>query len=534
MSHARVNILRTAAAALAGLAALSRPLAGQCPDGTQPPCRTPAVATPRAAAAPPPQLSIAVLPFANRSPDTTDAYLAEGMTEEIANRLAQLGRLQVKARTLVAAQWRRTPDPFDAARRLNVAWFVHGNVRHAGAQLLVNVELVRATTGEEAWAARFPRSAGDVFAVQAEVAESVAVVVGGRLSPGERAAIARRPTRNNEAYRLLLLGQSLLKRRTTQEAERALEAFTQAVRLDSGFAPGWAGIGQVRSVQASWSWSTMSSDSLRILAHLASQRALALDSASVDAWTVECATLTEEGELWRAHRSCARALHLDSLNAEVWHQYGDLYGSEVGLGEVARAEQMYRRSVALDPDFGNVWRHLAVAVAHAGRLAEGEALLDTSVSLGPPLPARCERAYVRYLRGNAPAALADLPPEGPCENWSNPGLPVREIVAIARGDTAPARAVLAQLRAQADSRRSIHGILARLSVALGLREDALSALERHRVLVDPREPRCTPTTTCSVSLATWRLLQDPIFAPLRGEPRFIRLLEQTQPRVPWR
>lgn len=127
----------------------------QAPDGTPPPCRGAAVAA--RPAAPPPPLSIVVLPFESRSPDTADSYLAEGMTEEVANRLTRVTRLQVKARGLVGMQWRRTPEPFAAARALGVAWFVHGNVRHVRGQLLVNMELVRATTGEEAWASRFPR-----------------------------------------------------------------------------------------------------------------------------------------------------------------------------------------------------------------------------------------------------------------------------------------------------------------------------------------------------------------------------------------
>jgi TolB-like protein len=127
--------------------------AQQCPDGTPPPCAQPAVAAPRPAA-PPAPLRITVLPFSSRSPDTSQAYLAEGMTDEIANQLTRVARLQVKTRSLVAAQWRRTPDPSEAARRLTVAWFVHGSVRQAGPQLLVSVQLVRATTGEESWVQR--------------------------------------------------------------------------------------------------------------------------------------------------------------------------------------------------------------------------------------------------------------------------------------------------------------------------------------------------------------------------------------------
>jgi hypothetical protein len=66
-----------------------------------------------------------------------------------------------------------------------------------------------------------------------------------------------------------------------------------------------------------------------------------------------------------------------------------------------------------------------------------------------------------------------------------------------------------------------------------MRAEALTALERYRAIPNPREPKCTPTTTCSVSLETWRLLHDPILAPLRSEPRFVRLLEETRPQVPW-
>ncbi len=129
-------------------------LGAQCPDGTPPPCRSASAV--RAPAAPPNPLSIAVLPFENRSPDTADVYLADGVTEEVANRLTQLGKLQVKARGLVAAQMHRTPYAFDAARRLGFAWFVHGNVRHVSGQLLVNVELVRATTAKRRGPPAFP------------------------------------------------------------------------------------------------------------------------------------------------------------------------------------------------------------------------------------------------------------------------------------------------------------------------------------------------------------------------------------------
>jgi len=512
--------------------ALARPLLAQCPDGTPPPCRSPAAA--RATSAPPPApTSVAVLPLQNRSPDSADAYLAEGLTEEVGNRLTQLGRLQVKARGLVEAQWRRTPDPFDAARRLNVAWFVHGNVRHAGAQLLVNVELVRTTTGEEVWASRFARRDADVFAVQAEVAESVAVVVGGRLSPVERATIARRPTRDNEAFRLHLYGNTLVKRRTPEDVQAAIDAYTQAVERDSGFAAAWAALGAARAIYYSWGWNTaVPRESLLVLARVAAQRAVALDSTLAEAWTADAVVAIWERDFGRAQSSCGRSLRLDSLSADAYHVCAGLYSAEYGLVDGSRAEPLFRHALALDPDLRNTWRLLARTKTADGRLAEAEALLDTALAIAPWAPGFDDRANIRFLRGNGAGSLADLAESE--RLGGGPDSLARALYATALGDSAAARALLARIRATADSVPPLNLAVARLSAALGMRAQALTALERYRAVPNPSETRCTPTTTCSVSLDTWRLLHDPIFAPLHREPRFVRLMEETRPRVPWR
>jgi TolB-like protein len=506
---------------------LARPLPAQCPDGTPTPCR------PVTVAVRPAPTSVAVLPLENRSPDVSDAYLAEGLTEEVGNHLTQLGRLQVKARGMVDAQFRRTPDPFDAARRLNVAWFVHGNVRHAGGQLLVNVELVRSATGEEVWATRFARRDTDVFAVQAEVAESVAVVVGGRLSPVERASLERRPTRDNEAYRLYVYGNALVKRRTPEDVRLALAAYLEAVRRDSGFAAAWARICDARVIQYSWGWHEgVPGDSLLVLARIASRRALELESSTAVVWNAMGDAAWVSGDLWTAHEGCEKALRLDSLQAEIWHQCGLIYSSNAfGLLEFERAEPFFRHAIALDPDFRNSWRHLAELRTAEGRLAEAEALYDTALAIAPWQPAFQERAYVRFLRGNGAGALADLDESDRMNGVAD--VNARAVYALAFGDSSGARRLAVELRAR-NRAEADDASLARLSAALGLRDDALAALQRYRETPDPREPLCGPVTPCSPSLRTWRLLHDPVFVNLRADPRFVALLNETKPRVPWR
>jgi TolB-like protein/Flp pilus assembly protein TadD len=486
--------------------------------------------------APPSPLSIAVLPFESRSPDSADAYLADGMTEEVANRLTRVARLQVKARGLVGMQWRRTPEPFAAARALSVAWFVHGNVRHIGGQLLVNVELVRATTGEEAWATRFPRRDADVFAVQAEIAESVAVVVGGHLTPGERATITRRPTLNNEAYRLYLFGNNLIGRRTEREVALAVDGYERAVVLDPTFAAAWARIGIARSIQASWGWAApLTSDSLRALSRASARRALSLDSTSADAWLALGSNEADAANLAAAHEAFERAIRLDSLNPETFHLYasnmysGDCSGACLDLERAA--VPLLRRALALDPTLRNTWRHLAVVERDAGRLADAEAHLDTALALGSWPPASGDRGYLRYLRGNMAGAMADFEAgRGAPQNRSY--LPA--LVQAVSGDSAPARRILDTLRAARVPDAGNVGLRAIMATALGLRDEALGALEHLRTMPSPGgEARCSATILCTPSIITWQTIQDQIFAPLRGEPRFQRLWDETRPRVPW-
>jgi len=513
--------------------------AQQCPDGTPPPCTRPAVSAPRPAV-PPAPLSIAVLPFSNRSPDTSQAYLAEGMTDEIANQLTRVARLSVKARSLVAAQWRRTPEPFDAARRLNVAWFVHGSVRQAGPQLVVSVQLVRATTGEESWARRFPRRADDVFAVQAEVAESVAVQVGGRLNQQDRVALARRPTRSDEAYRLYLRGNALMKRGTEGEVAQALAAYREAVRLDPRFADAWARAGYAMAVQWFWGWRTATSrDSLLALARAAAQRAFDFDSLGADASMALALTKVAAREFAAARASFERAVRLDSLNAEALLSFGRMYGVR-GLNDFGRAEPLLRRAIAIDPDSRPAWRTLGVVLSAQGRFAEAEAVLDTTLSLGPWQEAFSNRADVRYLRGDGAGALADLAESermpGRLDLFSDaeterlfkaledlrPHLVLRNarltsaLYRVALGDSTGARAVLDSLLAERDTSQTARQRTAIFAMAVGRRAEVLATVE-----------------SLLAGLGTWAFLNLPYFIPLRSDPRFSRAMEASRPQVPW-
>jgi len=535
-SRVRLGLVLTSALYLAVVNPVTV-IAQQCPDGSPPPCRAPAVRAP----APAPN-SIAVLPFANRSPDSADTFLAEALPEQIQGRLVRVSGLQPKSQTAVTAQWRRTPDPIQAARMLRTAWLVTGTVRRSGRSLTVAAELVRASSGDGAWSATFRRDDDDLAAIEEQVAESVAVAIVGRLLPAQASALRRMPTRNTEAYRLYLYGRTLTARRTPGEIDAAVRAFTRAVALDPGFAAAWGRLGYARSLQLDWGNAEgPSDDSLRMLCRTAWSRALQLDSSAVEAWLARGSWADATGDEAQARDALERALDLDSANAEIYHLLGFMHGVDrLDLPRVAMP--LFARAVALDPDLRNSWRHLALARAHDGRLAEAEEALDTALTRGAwPLGSN-ERALIRFARHNVAGALTDLADwergerSMPRSGLTWRGLGVEEWRALFRlgvGDSSGARAILASL--ETPERRTAperEVSLALVYTLLGLRDSALAALERIRAAPPAQQPTCGPSP-CSVHLDLWGLLHEPIFAPLRGDPRFERLWAETRPRVPW-
>lgn len=535
---------RTLFLGVLGVVASSRLAIAQCPDGTPPPCRGQVARAPAPAAN-----SIAVLPFLNRSPDSADAFLAEALPEQIQGRLARVGGLQPKSQTAVRAQWRRTPDPMQAARVLRTAWLVTGTLRRSGRSLTVSAELVRASSGDGAWSATFRRTDDDLAAIEEQVAESVAVAIVGRLVPAQASALRHTPTRNTEAYRLYLFGRSLMARRTPGEVAAAVRAFSQAVALDPAFAAAWGQLGYARVLQLDWgNEETLSDDSLRTLSRAAWSRALRLDSSAAEAWLARGSWAARMDDFAQARAALERAIGLDSANVEACHMLGYLYSVDhLDLPRVALP--LFARTVALDPDFRNGWRHLALSLAHEGRLVEAEAALDSALTRGPWPLASSERAFIRLARSDVIGAMADLadweraesamprkPPSALGLDRATGHYTVsqwRSLFAVAAGDSSGARAIQASLASPEGT--AVPGHAARLALVdflLGMRDSALNALERMLGEASSVRPTCGPAR-CSRQLDLWRFLNNPLYLPLRGDARFQRLWGETRPRVPW-
>jgi eukaryotic-like serine/threonine-protein kinase len=185
--------------------------------------------------------SIAVLPFANVSPDPDDEYFSDGLAEEIINALAQIPDLKVIARTSAFAFKGQNTDVRKIAEALGVSTILEGSVRRVGSRIRVTAQLITASDGTHQWSQRYDREIADVFAIQDEIAQAIARSLEVKL--GTRAAGHRKHKPNLAAYEAFLRGRHHLFKFTPESWERAKERFEEAVKLDPEYAQPHANLG---------------------------------------------------------------------------------------------------------------------------------------------------------------------------------------------------------------------------------------------------------------------------------------------------
>src|SRR5438034_1919318 len=172
-----------------------------------------------------PVKSIAVLPFENLSGNPENAYFTDGIQEEILMRLAKIADLKVISRTSTV-RYKRSPDNLrEIATQLGVANVLEGSVQRTADRVHVNVELIKAPSDTHLWAEAYDRKLTDIFAVESEIAKTIADTLQAKLTGSERNAIAAQPTQNTEAYQLYLKGRSFWNKRTGQNLNKAADYF---------------------------------------------------------------------------------------------------------------------------------------------------------------------------------------------------------------------------------------------------------------------------------------------------------------------
>src|SRR2546425_629813 len=182
-----------------------------------------------------PEKSIAVLPFENRSEEKGNAYFAEGIQDEILTRISKIADLKVISRTSTQ-HYKSAPENLpEIARQLGVAHILEGSVQKSGDAVRVNVQLIKAANDSHLWADTFDRKLNDIFAVESEIAKTIAETLQAKLSGSEKTAIAKVPTADQEAYELYLKGRFFWNKRTGADLRKAIEYFEQAITKDPNY-----------------------------------------------------------------------------------------------------------------------------------------------------------------------------------------------------------------------------------------------------------------------------------------------------------
>src|SRR5271166_2725097 len=186
--------------------------------------------------------AIAVLPLANLSHDPEQEYFADGMTEQLITDLAQIGALRVISRTS-AMRYKGSDKPLpEIARELNVDGFVEGSVMRAGDRVRITAQLIHAATDQHIWAKSYDRDVSDVLALQSEVARAIADEVQAKLTPQERARLARARPVNPAAHEAYLKGRYSWARTTEESVRKSIEYFSEAIAKDERYALAYAGL----------------------------------------------------------------------------------------------------------------------------------------------------------------------------------------------------------------------------------------------------------------------------------------------------
>jgi TolB-like protein/Tfp pilus assembly protein PilF len=347
--------------------------------------------------------SIAVLPFANMSPDPENAYFSDGLAEEIINALTRLSRLRVIARTS-AFRFRGEHDLRKVGAALGVSTVLEGSVRKAGDRLRITAQLVDVAGASHLWSERFDRDLTDVFAIQEEIAGAIVdrlnVSLGSSPGDGGRPPPA---TRSVGAYEALLEGRHHWNTFTPAGAEKAVACFERALSLDPDYADVLVALAMHHSV-VGWMFGEPRAAVGRM--HALAARALARDPGHGDAHgALAFATLWSEWDWEGADRLFRRAISLAPASANNLGLYGVLCC--LGRGAFDEAAAWVDRGIKLDPFAGRVTALEARVLLCRRRFADAEASARRALELDPGHPlVQWDLGYALVGQGRLDEALA--------------------------------------------------------------------------------------------------------------------------------
>jgi TolB-like protein/Tfp pilus assembly protein PilF len=449
--------------------------------------------------------SLLVLPLENLSRDPEQEYFAEGLTEELINKLARISALRVLSRT-TAMHYKgvRKPMP-EIARELGVDAVVEGTVQRSGERLRISAQLVHARTDTHVWAESYDRDLRDVPALQSEVAQAIAREVQVKLTPQEEAHLAQAHPVDPEAYEAYLKGRYHWNRRSREGFGKAGEYFQQAIAKDPTYAAAYAGLADARSIMGLWGLVPPEEGCGR--AKRLALQALEMDPSLAEAHaSLAWATMWCEYDFLAAEREFERSIELNPRYATAHHWFGWF------LGMMGRYEEGYtelQRAIRVDPHSSVIHFGLGFVYWCARRYDQAIEQYEKALELDPNSPqAHWGLGFAYLYKSSHEPAIAAARKAVELSHGAPVAVACLGEAYAAAQRCEEARKILQELL---NGRHVTAYFVSRIYVALGSKDEALRSLETAYRERDP-----------------WMVLlkTDSRFDDLRHDPRFQDLLRR--------
>jgi DNA-binding winged helix-turn-helix (wHTH) protein/tetratricopeptide (TPR) repeat protein len=314
--------------------------------------------------------SLAVLPMESGGGDQNVEYLSEGITESIINMLSRIPKLRVLACSTVFRFKGKTIDPQEVGVLLNVKAVMMIRVMRLDEKLIIRSELVRVSDGSQLWGEQYGRGPSDILAIQDEIAKAITGSLKFKLNPRDQIRLTKQPTDNIEAYNLYLRGRYFWNKYDKEWVLKAIEAFKQAIQIDSTYALAYCGM----------------ADSYFRLSNL---------------------HFPPREVLPKAKEAALRAVEIDENLAEAHSSLGlvNVYYDHDWIG----AESEFRKAIKLNPDLVSSHQRYGSYLTFMGRFEESIRHYETALDLDPfSLQINMNLATTYFLRGEYERSINHL------------------------------------------------------------------------------------------------------------------------------
>jgi len=353
--------------------------------------------------------SIAVLPFKNDSNDVANVYIVNGLMESVLNNLQKIEDLRVISRTSVEKFRNNTKTISEIAKELNVSYFVEGSGQKIGDDILLNIQLIEASTDKHLWSQQYKRKATDIFDLQKEVAKNIATKIEAIITPEEAARINKKPTDNLEAYDYFLKAQDLFFLGNREGLEAAIPLFKRAIEYDNEFSQAYADI----AISYYYLDVFLAEKQNAMLINEYADKALLYDSKSAPSLIAKALYHMNNSEYPEALPYFEKALEYNPNSAEVIRFLSVFYQSY--MPDTEKYLEYALKGVQLDIASNDsinssyIFLHLSNAFIQSGFIEEAEKHINKSLAYNPEnIFSQYVKAYILYAKNENLAQTRDL------------------------------------------------------------------------------------------------------------------------------